>query len=333
MKKFISVAILFLLLPFGAMAEEGYFPSSRATPDSTWRVMHESGYTGSYQEACRLLDIPSAQCAEAEQMHSEGQCQWVDIPNDVVLDGLTFTRDGKHRVDRNVRVGLENPPTRKSEVCTTKDGWHVIRVSGCNNIAVVRPLKPLVIQVTKGLESRPTRKPFAGQSGCDLGREGRYIEVAMFTPPAAEHSCAVKHMYAPDGRRNRGEDPTGWNPGGNSFSENCGREFWEGEKAGRLQLSKTPHPVEVVVEDGESETIIFKGTLTGNRLVPSGDGVEVMSANGKALMIPEVITSGVVVARFGDYAKVRTPTASGIGHPVEAFRQGCRVTRFTAIER
>ncbi|HEX4798935.1 MAG TPA: hypothetical protein VFV22_00150 [Candidatus Paceibacterota bacterium] len=153
----------------------------------------------------------------------------------------------------------------------------------------------------------------------------------MFTPPAAEHACAVKHMHSADGR-NRGGDPTSWNPGGKSFSEKCGRTFAEEEKSRRLNLSQSHHPVEVIVEDGESETVVFEGKLVGDQLIPLGDGVEIMGKDG-ILMIPETITSGMVVVRFGDYSRVRTPTASGIGHPVEGFRHGCHVKRFTAIER
>lgn len=116
----------------------GQFPtSSKPAQGKPWTTMHAQGFTGNYSEASKLLGLNTAQAKKYEEMHSAGACQVMDVPNGVVLDRLTFTRDGKHHIDYGAKVALENPSSRKTEVCDLGGGVVAMRFHGCNNHAVV----------------------------------------------------------------------------------------------------------------------------------------------------------------------------------------------------
>lgn len=121
----------------------GQFPtSSKPAQGKPWTTMHDNGFTGDYKEAGNLLGLSSAQAKKYEAMHSAGSCQVMEVPNGVVLDRLTFTRDGKHLPDYGAKVALVNPSSRKTEVCDLGGGTFAMRFHGCNNHAVVVGWKP-----------------------------------------------------------------------------------------------------------------------------------------------------------------------------------------------
>jgi hypothetical protein len=115
------------------------FPSSHAKPKgSAWKHMHASGFTGGYEKGCGLIGLTPTQCAKYTKMHSDAVCQIVDVPNGIVLDRLTFSRNGTHHVQKNVLVDLQNPITRKTEVCDLGNGLYAMRFHGCDNHGLVR---------------------------------------------------------------------------------------------------------------------------------------------------------------------------------------------------
>jgi hypothetical protein len=121
----------------------GNFPTSaKPAQGKPWSTMHAQGFTGSYAEASKLLGLSPAQAKKYEEMHSADACQVMEVPNGVVLDRLTFTRDGKHHIDYGAKVALVNPSSRKTEVCDLGGGVMAMRFHGCNNHAVVVGWKP-----------------------------------------------------------------------------------------------------------------------------------------------------------------------------------------------
>lgn len=138
----VALGIIFLLYSFAAQAE-GFPTSTTAPKGSAWKHMHASGFTGGYEKGCQLIGLTSAQCSQYIEMHSKGQCQVIDVPNGIVLDRLTFTRNGVHRVQKKVLVELINPPSRKTEVCDLGGGLYAMRFHGCDNHGLVRASAPV----------------------------------------------------------------------------------------------------------------------------------------------------------------------------------------------
>ncbi len=238
--------------------ELGQFPSSSAKPvGKPWQKMHVQGFTGNYKEACILLGLTSAECKKYEASHSAGTCTVMEVPNGVVLDRLTFTRDGKHQVQGSVKVDLKNPPSRKAEVCDLGGGVIAIRFWGCNNHALVRgwtqPQQRLVTVAT----------PVATAAGTACTKP-TYWRVRVWEGKATEVSgvpalLKVKSPSATDTSYYDSDD----------LSRMFGDTFIGLEKQGHLKLDGGSHAVivnhlklngtSVMMYDG-----VVKGMLTGN---------------------------------------------------------------------
>lgn len=119
------------------------FPSS-ALPakGKPWQVVHESGYTGGADEACKLMYLSGEQC---KLIKSVTDCEQVEIPNGTVLDDLTFTArtdittrtgtkidKGTHLAQNHVLVEIKKGSSR-AYLCNAGGGVYVGRVFECGN--------------------------------------------------------------------------------------------------------------------------------------------------------------------------------------------------------
>ncbi len=231
----------------------GLFPTSSVKPmGKPWGVMHPEGFTGGYTVAGKLLGLSDAQVKKYNDMHSAGVCTVMDVPNGVVLDRLTFTRNGKHQVQNSVKVDLKDPPSRKVEVCDLGDGVIAMRFHGCNNHALVRdwnhPLKRTV--TVPGL--------VPSQTQCKL-RE--WLEVIIWEEKAKELP-GVAQTIANENRSGVDYFAT------DSLSRTHGPQFREEKKAGRLNYSAEGHELIVnhIRHDGRV-TEIFRGVVVGRQLI------------------------------------------------------------------
>lgn len=123
----------------GPTSVQAPFPTSRNKPQGqAWTVMKDGGYTGGLKTASQLMGLTAKQLALYESKQKAADFVTMTVPNGVVLDRLTFTRDGKHQVDIGAKVELDNPTTRLVDVYDLGGGLVVMRFHGCNNYALVR---------------------------------------------------------------------------------------------------------------------------------------------------------------------------------------------------
>jgi hypothetical protein len=247
---------------------------------------------------------------------------------------VTFSRV-EYRPSGNV-VDLRNGFARSAR--KGEKGWYdmntgkLILAGDCSNSPLVETVvhAPAPVVTYQRPVARPARDPYAGVQRCPGGDPNRrYFQVAMYEPSAAQHTCAIEHMYA-HGGRNRGSDPTAWgDPSTNAFSKACGRELHQSQ----YQLGDNVHEVDITVEENGEEYLLFSGTLQGQRLNPaSAEDAKIVGADGEVIFIPEEYTGGRVVVHFKDYSKIRTPVQSGVAYDLSEFGRGCRVMRYTGIE-
>ncbi len=125
------------------------FPTSKNKGEGkAWNKMGGYAYKGSIPRACELLGLSGAECAKFMQLRTEEKCRTMDVPNGVVLDGLTYTVGPNHHSQKNVLVDLKDPPTRSTLVCDLGGGTYVLHFLGCGNYGVVRgfiPPQPKVV--------------------------------------------------------------------------------------------------------------------------------------------------------------------------------------------
>ena len=255
----------------------GEFPTSRGKPQGKpWVHMHHEGFTGSYQVACGLLGLTHQQCVMYEEMHDRGTCVVMDVPDGVVLDRLTFTRNGKDQIDYGAKVALQNPPSRKTEVCDLGGGVIAMRFHGCNNHAVVKGWnKPLITKVAPApREEKQVRQPLPTQGGqCAKGVRLNVWEAKAVQVQGVQESIQASRSggsYSDSG----------------DVSRRFGGTFRQMHASSQLARSTTPHAVTVSLlkQDGRKATL-FQGQITGERLVPTirdfepGDAVQVVFQN------------------------------------------------------
>jgi hypothetical protein len=119
------------------------FPSSpHAAKGKPWTHMRKNGFTGSIQDACGLMGLTDVECSTYKYKHENGLCEYMDVPNGVVLDALTYTRGNKNYAQKDVLVKLKNLSTRKTEVCDLGGGVYAMRFLGCGNHGLVRGFFP-----------------------------------------------------------------------------------------------------------------------------------------------------------------------------------------------
>jgi hypothetical protein len=119
------------------MAALNSFPSSASPARGTpWKTMHRDGNRASFQENCDLLGLTPSACRQYSEKLDRNQCVTMTLPNGVILDRLTFTRNGRHQAQRSVLVAITNVPAnhldRTATVCDI-GGVYVGRIHGCGN--------------------------------------------------------------------------------------------------------------------------------------------------------------------------------------------------------
>ena len=306
-----------------------YFPNSYQASTGSWTHMRTDGFTGSFTEACDLLNFTAEQCQLYERMHENGSCQMMQVPNGVVLDALTFTRNNRHQVDTRVAVALEDPPSRDAEVCDLGMGVYAIRFLGCNNHARV----DRKIEITRGndtpalenpLASRtpppePVFNPGARQQQCPMITTPRIYE------PRAAGVDGVREILAQidetggklvEGAKNGSTDGDG------SEAERISRRYGASLNAmyrsGGLALSSSPHHISMVLErPGQPPQVFFDGEVTGEQRV----------------RLPEDFRPGdKIVTRFYDYSSIQSPSIHGLHSWYEEFQE-CKTNIQSMIER
>ena len=279
-----------------AQIDTGTFPTSKAKPvGKPWTVMHPSGFTGDYQVAGKLMGLTPAQVKKYSDLHSAGTCKVMDAPNGIVLDRLTFTRDGKHHVQASVKVDLENPLTRKAEVCDLGDGVIAIRFHGCNNHALVRGWVPPV----KVAQAAP---PVAPSGACTTPT---YLRVRIWDAKAADQPGVRSAILAEDNSR----DPLSLG----LLSRKFGDSFLAQERAGAFKLDISPETVKIVhVSGGKIVEVLHDGPVGGmfTKHLPSsfkdGDTIHMVPANKGAFQYPRV--GRAVVSAKSEYVACITTT-------------------------
>lgn len=238
----------------------GEFPSSKVRPAKPdWDVMHTDGFTGGYDVACNLLGLTASQCATYKRMHEEGKCTTMEVPNGVVLDRLTFTRNRGHFVQNNVKVDLKNPPTRMTEVCLISTGRRrgnkpeymaVMRFHGCNNQAIVHGVTlpdPSPVPPVASAQCSPLAKSVMVNIWEEKALDVRVADGKIFRQLiVATTSAPSDGWYAPD-RVSR-----------------SGAPLRAAHARGELQLDSKAHGTVIsrVKADG-SVNVLYQGNITG----------------------------------------------------------------------
>jgi len=276
-----AVTALLALVLFTACSwvEASEFPTSNVEPTRKWTVMHEDGFTGSVDDACKLLKFTGDQCADYNRMLENGHCDLVRVPDGTVLDAMTFTRERKHFADPKVEVALEEFPSRNARVCDLGGNTWAIRFDGCNNHAVVRSWAPTPVQVAwRNKPSKETRPEFTAATQiaayipgqCPVGRKllvAVYDEKALMIDGVGEYAARFRAEEGAEvSLRKKGPDA--------SISNLFGELFHDLEKSGELEFDSTSRSLSVVVmaDDGESE--IFSGEVTGKEFISVPSWVE-----------------------------------------------------------
>lgn len=282
--------------PMIAPATFTEFPTSRNAPQGKpWGTMHSQGFTGGYDVACGLLGLTHNQCVMYQEMHSRGTCQVMDVPNGIVLDRLTFTRNGKHQVDHGALVALRNPPTRKTEVCDLGGGVIAMRFHGCNNHAIVRGWMPRPVVAVQPAVCTPEHLVSLTVWEAKAGSFRGVSEAISASRSGAGH-------YAPG-----------------DVSRKFGATFRRAHAEGQLQKSVTTHQVTVSLMKGGQEFIIHQGMVTGEYRFPLPQGF----ADGDVLRVV-----------YHDLGRIFSPVSDIRAQRSEFIARGCKtVTVIHAIER
>ena len=236
---------------------------------------------------------------------------------------------GHIRLSRVCKGVLDTDLGNTRQAKSGENGWYdpnnnkFVMAGDCTNTFI----SVLTVRIDRGSlgKTRNFTDPYAGMQGCALGStEFKYLGIRMLAENAAKDTCAQEHML-PEDARVKG-DPGDWlSP--DRFSRTCGQRLSE------HQLGAKAHPLEVLLVTGQKETVLFEGTLTGDTF--SGDdsaNLAILSKDSKAIGIgPEF--DGIVVARFKDMSRVRSPAPSGIGEDLQNLQAGCHVNLFTGIEK
>ncbi len=285
--------------PVTAPATLTEFPTSKNAPQGKpWGTMHQQGFTGGYDVACGLLGLTHNQCVMYQEMHSRGTCQIMEVPNGVVLDRLTFTRNGKHQVDHGALVALKNPPSRKTEVCDLGGGVVAMRFHGCSNHAVVygwNPPRPVPVAV-KQVECMP-----------------EHLVALMVWEARAVMIPGVSQAIAASG------SGAGYFAPGD-VSRRFGATFRKARAEGKLSLSVVSHPVTVTLlkPNGQSR-VLYQGTVTGEHRFP---------------MPFDFVEGDVMQVVFHDLNAFQSPISDLRAERREFVNRGCRnITAMNAIER
>ena len=235
-----------------------------------------------------------------------------------------------------------------NRVCLADE--HVVKYKGipivstmCLNTAgpmTVRPApapKP-VARTLPPAETFVDVYPAAGT--CSWGpRQSRYVAVHMMEPSTAQHQCAVGHMLSQNGMVEVPEGTTPpvlggpGKPTGKEFSQVCGELV---HKEGFAFGTEVHEGVTIFIKDAHSNQKwrIFEGQQSGNRLVSSGLGADLLAAGGLVLRIPDEYDNidGDVYAIFSDQNKVRTPAPSGVWEKLSSFKRDCDARILTGID-
>ncbi|MCE9644306.1 hypothetical protein K8Q93_03650 [Candidatus Parcubacteria bacterium] len=127
-----------------AMVPVEAFPSAPVSTalGKAWQTMHANGNKADVDTNCRLLGLNVGQCIRFKRMINNNECADAVLPNGVVLDRLTFTRENprtkkeEHVVQEHVRVAIGNVPEghsdRGTKVCLI-DGMYIGQFNGCKN--------------------------------------------------------------------------------------------------------------------------------------------------------------------------------------------------------
>lgn len=175
----------------------------------------------------------------------------------------------------------------------------------------------------------PYREPYAhAPRSCPNTRQ---VGVVVLEAAAAHHACAVRHMLPLGGRISSPSEREHFDHL-ERFNSACGAILVAAVQRGDYRLSTTPHEVEIVVVEGWQERQVFSGWVTGDRLQANDESRELIVADGRAVVIPDAYTDGVVVVRFVHPEEIRTPAPSGAGRPIETFKRGCTIAPVVAIE-
>jgi hypothetical protein len=260
----------------------GDFPTSKVKPLGTWETMHQDGFTGGFDGACKLLGLNAASCTTYKKMHSEGSCVLMEVPNGVVLNRLTFTKkNGMSESRQNVTVALKNPPTRKASVCNLGGDVMAIRFLGCGNHAMVTGWKkPLTTTVVT--QPQPATTTTGGS--CPVKSVQLNIwEAKAATVPGVSEMIEETRV-----------SPT------NGVSRSFGATFRSMHAAGNLARSTQVHEVRIFHHRGVNQppTELFGGNvLNGGQQVP----------------LPTDFKAGDVIRiTFSDYTRIASPLPSGI---------------------
>jgi hypothetical protein len=272
----------------------GTFPTSSVTPKGkTWDVMHEDGFTGDFDVACKLIKLDEYLCNEWKRAHADGRGVAMDMPKSgITLDALTYTRKGVHYVQENVKVDLVKFPTLAAMVyeLTAKDGTkvHVIRHLGCSNISkVVGWQSPLVVAVKEPQQKLPLAP---ATEMCAR----KYLQVNIWDPKALELP-GVRETIS---ETRRAQKENVFAP--NRLSRKFGRMFREMHDASTLARGVQSHNVQVILRkatDGKDYQV-FSGQVKGMYRMSFPDE---FSQEGDTMRIV-----------FSDYGVLASPTPTGI---------------------
>lgn len=159
----------------------------------------------------------------------------------------------------------------------------------------------------------------------------RHVGIRVLESAAAHAGCAVAHMLPVGGRITSPSEKARFD-GQEPFNAACGASLRAAERRGEYRLSSTVHRIEIVVVEGWNERLVFSGTVTGDRLSAEDESRQLISGDRRAVTIPDIYTSGVVVTRFVNPGEIRTPAPSGVGVPIEDLQRGCKLAGVLAIE-
>lgn len=270
----------------------GDFPTSKAKAvGKNWDIMHRDGFTGGYQSACGLLGLTAAQCKLYQEKHNAGSCVVMQGADGIVLDRLTFTKDGKHLVQHSVKVALKEPPTRTVEVCDLGGGVIAMRWHGCNNHALVTGWKkPLFTEVVM-----QSGAPATTSTACT---EPAWMQINVWDSRA---------LNVPGVRATIEETRPA--PGSyyvaNRVSRAHGGTFRTLHAKGELARSALIHPATIyLVKKDSSESVIDTGNVVGQKRIPmpagfaEGDFIKVLFAGEQGLVSP---ISGDLRAQFKEF--------------------------------
>lgn len=330
MVKSILVFLFLMVASATAFAGDLLFPTSSVTPEREWKKMGSNPFNGTPEEGCLLLGLGEKKCAKYAEMRRAQKWVTLRVQNGVVYDKLLFA-NGK--VMSNVKVNLDNPPSRLARVFTI-DGDALITHDGCNNIAVVYDWNADEPKVAQKYIAHPRREPVFAGSGCAFENE-RLITVSLYEAKASQNECAQRLLLPKGGRINRPQGVTDEFDGNgldeDRLSRTCGASLNKELIQNKFGHGVMNHGIEVVIVQDDLDYVVFQGAIRGNVLNPSAEFADKV-LEGHILSIPDQFTSGILEIRFDTNEKLMSPTASGIREYVEKLPRGCHVARFHGIE-